>query len=572
MNNNSKFLYCAALKTKTGTKWGYINDKGEFQIQPLFEYAYDFQDNGLATVRKAGSYGCIDYTGQYVIESRFETMIDFSEARATVVLKDGFHVIDETGTVVTKKGYNFISMYIEGRAMFSNQDKHGKFRYGYLNKAGEEVIQLQYESASDFRDGIAVVKVKEGIFALIDRNGSEIVQLNYFFVGNYGDKLLSFRSGFKEKYGYLNTLGNIIIKPRFIAAGAFEKGRAVVNVADDLQNKYGLIDKDGINIIDAIYNDVTILGENRVAVGVVVDEKQPLIGSKYALANWEGQFLNEFIYHYISQFDQGIASVFDGKRAFFVDRSGNRARGLPVVEGADTVTLIGKLVRAFKGTRIAYLTREGKLVWRQNTIIPITNRYRVLERMYQPNKDYLVFYPQVDGLKNEKVQVQVNEKLKSLSGLKEIPENKQLDYSYTGDFNVTFFRKNLLVMELYGDQYFFGAAHGMPTKMYLKINMINGRFYELMDLFREDSDYRTQLSAIIENMIKIDPKYDYVFPSAYKKIAKDQPFYVNENTLFIYFLPYEIGPYVAGFPTFKILFSEILDMIDTKGEFWVSFH
>lgn len=571
MNNKSNFLYCAALKTKTGKKWGFINEDGEFEIQPLYEYAFDFQKNGLATVQIDGLYGCIDDAGQFVIAPRFETMIDFSEARATVVLKDGFHVIDETGQVLTKKGYNFISMYQEGRAMFSNKDMHGKFRYGYLNKAGEEIIPLQYESASDFKDGIAVVKIKEEKFALIDQYGNEVVIFNYFFVGNYGDNLVVFRRGLKEKYGYLNTRGEIIIKPRFTVAGPFENGRAVVNDAANSQNKYGLIDKDGMNIIESIYNDVTILGENRVAVGVAVDEKQPFLGSKYALTDWNGQFMNEFIYNYISQFDQGIASVFDGKRAFFVDRSGNRARGLPVVEGADTVTLIGKLVRALTGTRIVYLTRKGKLVWRQNTIIPITNRYRVLEKMYQPNIDYLVFYPQVDGLKNEKVQVQVNEKLKSLSGLKEIAENKQLDYSYTGDFNVTFFRKNLLVMELYGDQYYFGAAHGMPTKMYSKINMINGRFYELMDLFQEDSDYTTQLSTIIENMIKIDPKYDYVFPSASKRIVKDQPFFVNEDSLFIYFSPYEIGPYVAGFPTFEISFSEIIDMIDTKGEFWVSF-
>ncbi|WNF36744.1 WG repeat-containing protein [Bacillaceae bacterium IKA-2] len=571
MNNNNNFLYCAALKTKAGTKWGYINDKGEFQIQPLFEYAYDFQNNGLATVKMDGLYGCIDDTGQFVIGPRFETMIDFSEARATVVLEDGFHVIDETGQVLTKKGYNFIRMYQDGRAVFSNKDMHGKFRYGYLNKACEEVIPLQYESASDFKDGVAVVKIKEGKFALIDRYGNGVVIFNYFFVGNYGDNLLSFRCGVKEKYGYLNTRGDIVIKPRFTVATPFENGRAVVIDAANSRNKKGLIDKAGMYIIEPIYNDLTILGENRIAVGVAVDEKQPFLGSKYALANWNGQILSEFIYNYVSQYDQGIASVFDGKRAFFIDRSGNRARGLPGVEGADSVTLIGKLVRIFKGTRIAYLTRKGKLVWRQNTIIPITNRYRVLEKMYQPNIDYLVFYPKVDGLKNEKVQVQVNEKLKLLSGLKEISENKQLDYSYTGDFNVTFFQKNLLVMELYGDQYYFGAAHGMPTKMYLKINMINGRFYELMDLFQEDSDYEGQLSSIIENMIKTDPKYNYVFPGAYKKIAKDQPFYVNEDSLFIYFSPYEIGPYVAGFPTFEIPFSEIIDMIDKKGEFWVSF-
>ncbi|MCT8136906.1 WG repeat-containing protein [Anaerobacillus sp. CMMVII] len=37
------YLYSASLKTKDGTKWGYINETGEFVIQPDFDFALDFQ-------------------------------------------------------------------------------------------------------------------------------------------------------------------------------------------------------------------------------------------------------------------------------------------------------------------------------------------------------------------------------------------------------------------------------------------------------------------------------------------------------------------------------------------------
>lgn len=566
------FLYPASLKTKDGTKWGFINEKGEFEIQPDFDFALDFQKNDLATVEKDGRYGCIDRVGNVIVPIKFESLIDFSEGRAAVVFQSGFHVIDEQGQILTKKSYNFISMYQEGRAMFSDIDKDGNFRYGYLNLAGEIVIPLQFETASDFKDGLAIVKIAENYFALIDQNGHLVSQFHYFFVGNYGDGLLTFKMGFNEKVGYIDLNGNVVIQPRFTSAQAFEGGLAVVNEADEVENKYGLIDKKGRYIIKPMYNDVTILGENRVAVGKAIDREKPYIGSRFAITNWKGQLLTDFIYDHVSQFDQGIASVNESNKAYFIDRSGNRARGLPVVQGADSVALVGRLVRAMKNTRIAYFDRKGRLVWRQNTIIPLTSRYRVLEKKYEPNQDFLVFYPQVDGLKNEKAQVNVNEQLKHRSNLKKVDPNEQLDYTYTGDFNVTFFKNNLLVMELYGYEYYFGAAHGMPTKDYVNLNMINGRFYELGDLFKRDVDYVIDLSAIIEEMINMDPQYDYIFPGAYKGIAKDQPFYVDETNLYIFFAPYEIGPYAAGFPTFKIPFPKIIDMIDTKGEFWLSFH
>lgn len=89
----------------------------------------------------------------------------------------------------------------------------------------------------------------------------------------------------------------------------------------------------------------------------------------------------------------------------------------------------------------------------------------------------------------------------------------------------------------------------------------------LADLFKKDSDYLKVLSDIIAGQIEHDKQYSYVFPDAYKGISADQPFYINDEFIYIYFAPYEIGPYAAGFPTFKIPYEEINDIIDTQGEF-----
>ncbi|WP_414437398.1 RsiV family protein [Clostridium cochlearium] len=199
------------------------------------------------------------------------------------------------------------------------------------------------------------------------------------------------------------------------------------------------------------------------------------------------------------------------------------------------------------------------------------NKYKILEKKYRPNKDYLVYYPEISGMEDSQ-EKEVNKKLQELSNVKYIPANAQLDYNYFGDFLVEFFKKNLLVLELNGYIYYFGAAHGIPTKVYPHIDLTSGRFYELEDLFKKDSDYVKVISDIINYQIEHDEQYSYVFPDAFKGIKKNQPFYVGKDALYIYFEPYEIAPYAAGFPTFKIPYKEIMSIIDTKGGFWKSFN
>ena len=194
-----------------------------------------------------------------------------------------------------------------------------------------------------------------------------------------------------------------------------------------------------------------------------------------------------------------------------------------------------------------------------------------MEEKYKPNPDYLVYYPQIEGMRDQATQQTLNTKLKEMSQLKFIPENQQLDYTYTGDFDVIFYKQKLLELELNGYNYPFGAAHGMPTKVYAVINLENGRMYELKDLFKPGIDYVKELSRIVGKQIQEDPQYSYVFPDSYKGIATNQPFYVTEDALHLVFAPYEIAPY-AGFPTFTIPFAEIKDMINTESEFWRAFH
>ncbi|AZN41085.1 WG repeat-containing protein [Paenibacillus albus] len=570
-------LYPASIKRVGGTKWGYINSNGRMEIPVRFDDANDFQKNGLAVVTEKGRTGLINASGQYVVQPIYDSIYPFSEKRAAVIDKEGFHMINESGQVLTKRAYPYIADMRGGRSLFyitkDHADGSSQSLYGYLDANGNEVIPAQYEDATDFTSGRAVVKIKENVYALINSSGKRLATYPFAYVGPYGDGMLSFQRELSGKYGYIDEGGKIIIQPTYYAAMPFERGRAVVNTSADFHSEYGVINKKGSFIVEPIYNDVRSLGEERFALGNAIDKEQPYIGSVYAIADWNGKRLSDFLYNDVSEYQSGLASVSDTKQTYFIDRSGKPAPGYPRVQGRGTLTVEeGGLIKAFVDQRLSYRNRAGRMIWQQNVVIPLAPPYAVKEVKFNPNPDYLVYYPQVDGMADQAAMRNVNTKLKEMSQVKPIPANERLDYSYTGDFDVSFFKHQLLQLELTGYNFPFGAAHGMPSQIYAILNLVSGHMFALKDLFKPGSDYVKVLSDIVGKQIKEDPQYSYVFPDTYKGISPDQPFFVTENALHLYFNPYDIGPYAAGFPTFTIPFAEIRSIINTNGEFWRSFH
>ncbi|MEK4005837.1 WG repeat-containing protein [Paenibacillus sp. FSL H3-0333] len=568
-------LHPAPFKLKDGTLWGYINNDGRIVIEPRYDYAEEFQENGLAVVQRGNVSGLIDSSGRERVKPVYNFIGPFSEGRAVVSDVKGYTFIDEKGKEVTSARYDYLNSLHEGRALFSKQNTTGgNSLYGYLDAQGKEVLPAVYLDAGDFSNGTALVKIAEGEYALIDLHGVVLHTYKHPFVGYPGDGLLAFQATENGKYGYLHTDGTIAIQPQYTAALPFSEGRAVINTAADYGNAYGLIDKQGKMIIPAVYYEVQQLGENRVALGTPLYADQPYRGSRYVIADaLTGRILSTHPLLGVNNYQQGLASVYDAKDTYFIDTSGKKAAQPPVIAGSGSLSFSGSLIRADIDLRTSYYDRKGKQVWRQNGVIPLRPPYSVLEKKYKPNRDYLVYYPVVEGIAVAEVSKAVNDKLRNLS----LPYGAGTgggtqDFSYTGDFAVSFFRKNLLVLELSGYHFPFGAAHGMPTRIYEHINLRTGKFYTLSDLFKPGSKYVQKLSDIVGKQIANDPQYSYVFPDTYKGITADQPFYVDAEALYLYFAPYEIAPYAAGFPTFRIPYAEIMGLISTEGEFWQSFH
>ncbi len=90
---------------------------------------------------------------------------EFHEGLARVGKNNKYGFIDKAGKEVIKAKYDNVGEFHEGLAWFK---KDGK--YGFIDKTGKEVIKAEYPVASNFQDGFACVS--DGRCGLIDKNGN----------------------------------------------------------------------------------------------------------------------------------------------------------------------------------------------------------------------------------------------------------------------------------------------------------------------------------------------------------------------------------------------------------------
>ena len=180
-------------------------------------------------------------------------------------------IFDTLGNIITHKKYMSILGFQENDSGFSNGlvpvsvemktascfggDYFWDLEelYGYINNQGKEVIPCQFYHAGKFENGIARVNF-HGIYQYIDTTG-KIVRLTppagvYQSIGEFSEYVAVVQDS-QNYWGYIDTLGNEIIRCNFENAKKMKNGLAPVKV----NGKWGFIDKAGNLAISPIYDD-----------------------------------------------------------------------------------------------------------------------------------------------------------------------------------------------------------------------------------------------------------------------------------------------------------------------------
>jgi hypothetical protein len=173
-----------------GGKWGYIDTKGQWVIEPQYEQAFGFKD-GLASACVGGRWGLIDQKGKFVVNPQYDFIFGVSEGYAIIESDKGSipgcpQYCANYGFINTKSqavvGAKFpqhpnpdgsysspVSRFSEGLAAVKTDDG-----WGFIDTTGKMVIDPQFDNVESFQDGMAFVTIL-GKEAYITKTGAFVV-------------------------------------------------------------------------------------------------------------------------------------------------------------------------------------------------------------------------------------------------------------------------------------------------------------------------------------------------------------------------------------------------------------
>lgn len=527
-------------------------------------------------------------------------------------------IILASSMLMTTGGVYAAEQTNQGEALFP---AYIKFKYGFINKEGKEVIAPKFSWVGEFSEGLAPAMADDGKIGFIDRTGAFVIGpvfddfIKGFKQGQAqvmrGEDVISIDKTGKqvgpdlenvttdethegmtaakqgEQWGYLDAKGNWVIKPTYTMAGPFSEGLASVSLDGE---KFGYIDKTGKIVIEAKFGYADQFSEGKAAVSV--DGRTGFIDKK-------GAYVITPAFDYADDFNGGLAPVQTENEGTYtygvINEKGSyvlksELTQFPLIEegliysGNKVFDKTGKVVLAVQGTinpfrdglalvllddHASYVDRTGKVIWTESWDYPLQNGAKIVEKKKEVDlKNSYIYYPQLTGLKDQAVQAKINTLLQQglAPDTEQSAEEEDLgDMSYTVSYRVMYDNKNTVNIIADSYTYFEGAAHGMPSSVSFVFNLDTGKEYKLDELFKPGSGYKEMINSYIAVEFK---RQEYPMIADFETIDEYTSFYLTKNGLVIYFSPYEYTAYAAGFPEFELSYEELKPYLNEQTDFW----
>ncbi len=259
----------AAVGVKTGNKpikYGYIKKDGTYLIKPRFDEARDFHTIpgtktevaivGIGEDKNTRKYGFVKKDGSYLVEPQFDYVAEYTNLPET--------------------GYTNVYNIVDGKEL-----------YGALNSKGRLVIDTKYTYVSPGKYDVAlgyIVTNNDYKHGLYDIKRDKILDPVYSSVLVMDDGVrLSIGNDYREKSGYYLHDGTLI-EPKYDALLHWDSREVLCKI--QLDNKYGLLGKNGTEILEPVYDEVRDLGTWQYA------EKD----GKTILITKDGEIINDMVF------------------------------------------------------------------------------------------------------------------------------------------------------------------------------------------------------------------------------------------------------------------------------------
>ncbi|MBO4898061.1 MAG: DUF4163 domain-containing protein [Clostridia bacterium] len=141
-----------------------------------------------------------------------------------------------------------------------------------------------------------------------------------------------------------------------------------------------------------------------------------------------------------------------------------------------------------------------------------------------------------------------------------IPEDAR-QITYEMDYDITLDRNNLLSIVEYYYMY-TGGAHPNSHMVGKVYNLNDGSKIALTDILNTEA---VDLDAIIAEGITKYFDGDTTYASLAVEEKENAGYYLTDDSLVIFYVPYQIASYAAGYPTFEVPFSPAAFKFDLSG-------
>ncbi len=207
------------VKPQDSKFWGYSDGKGNVTLAKYL-YCEPFSEDGFAVV--------------------------YSSAREEYRVLDRF--CHEIPTEITGFELKDIINYYPGQFNGGMLIVRNSNKWGAIDTSGRLIVQMKWESLLDFENKYGIGRMNNQFYIINARTqreiplNKEIIEMKSFHEGLAPTKFIN---GFE---GYIDTSGNVAIKPQYLQVGYFEHGIAWAQASNGL---IGYINRNGNWVIDS---------------------------------------------------------------------------------------------------------------------------------------------------------------------------------------------------------------------------------------------------------------------------------------------------------------------------------
>ncbi|MDO4531642.1 MAG: WG repeat-containing protein [Bacillota bacterium] len=194
-------------------------------------------------------------------------------------------VIDYSGNILVS-GYNMVAPFSEGIARVKTV-VDGESKFGYVDRSGNLIVPMLYESAGNFSEGLAAVSLEydyteksdgydlHAAYGYIDRTSKMVIEAKYKDAGDFFEGVARVRT--ENGVGYIDKEGKEVIPCQYKWGGYFKNGVTFVTEEDGW--KTWLIDKTGkkLQLVAegryAVYANDSLDRDDTLKNGVLMQEE-----------------------------------------------------------------------------------------------------------------------------------------------------------------------------------------------------------------------------------------------------------------------------------------------------------